>query len=571
LKRWALQLGGALTLAGLTLACASGQPLPLRQTARAAADPGSMAAEQSADMLRSVVAASRLAELRWPDFSDYHAHVQALYEAQGWKLLWTKDGKPTRQARDVIGQLAKAAEAGLRPEDYDAAALSKRLDAVSGKTSPAELAKLDVALSVALMRNISDLHIGRVNPERAGFQLDVGPKKYDLPLLVGELAVSSEVLPTLARVEPQFSRYVQLKQALPRYRALAADPKLMAPPELPKLRPGDRNPGVPALRRWLVALGDLPAQDPVSARSEVYSGELAAAVKRFQERHGFTPDGVIGAATAKALHVSAAERVRQIELALERWRWLPDSFPHPPIVVNIPEFRLYGLQGTGDRITAEGALTMRVIVGKALETQTPVFSSDMEYVIFRPYWSVPYSIVKKEMIDKIRKDPGYLGRENLEIVNNANAVRYTGAGALAGLSSGALGIRQRPGPKNSLGLVKFIFPNDESVYLHGTPAKELFARQRRDFSHGCIRVEDPVALAEYVLKGVPGWSRERIEKAMSAGGTSQVDLADPIPVYIVYMTATARPGGEVDFFEDLYGHDAALEGILAKGPPYTEE
>ena len=562
----------AFVLAGVALACAGG-PVPTPSSTAPVPGPpaGPSADERVADVLHAVAAAGRLESARWPDFSDHRGQLEALYDAHGWRLLWTAGGRPTKQAREILGQLAKAADAGLRPEDYDAASLVKRFDAASTKTSPADLARLDAALSVALMRNVSDLQVGRVNPRRADFELDVGPKKYDLAQLVGELARSNEVASTLARVEPPFSRYTLLKQALSRYRAIAADAKLAPPLPLPKLRPGERDPGVPALRRWLVALGDAPAPDPLAARSDVYSSDLVAAVKRFQERHGFTPDGVIGVATAKALSVPAAQRVEQIELVLERWRWLPASFTRPPIVVNVPEFRLYALEGTGDRVTAEGALTLRVIVGKALETETPALESEMEYVVFRPYWNVPYSIVKHEMIEKLRKDRGYLARENLEIVSNSGARQGLSASALAGLATGSLGLRQRPGPQNSLGLLKFVFPNEENVYLHGTPAKSLFARQRRDFSHGCIRVEDPVALAEYVLKDVPGWTRERIERAMQAGTTSQVDLASPIPVYVVYMTATAKPGGEVGFFEDLYGHDAELARILAKGRPYTGE
>jgi murein L,D-transpeptidase YcbB/YkuD len=562
----------------VALACAAHPPGranpppagPLGRPAGAATNGGTSADEVVADTLHGIVAAARLPELRWPDFTDYQPHLQQLYEQNGWRLLWTSDDRPTVQARAVVAQLAKADEAGLRADDYDAAKLAARLGAVTAKTRPAELAQLDAALSVSLMRDISDLHIGRVNPEKAGFQLDVGPKKYDLPQLVTEIAQAKDAPAILARVEPPFERYTQLERALSRYRTLAADPKLQPPPDLTGLKPGGRNLGVPALRRWLVALGDIPHVNGAGANGDLYTGEVVEGVKRFQERHGLTDDGVIGKATAQALQVPLRQRVRQIELSLERWRWLPESFAHPPLVVNIPEFRLHALNTDDGRVTASDALTMKVIVGKAMQTETPVFSGDMEYVVFRPYWNVPYSIVTKEMLPKLRKDPGYLARERLEVVRSGGGPAPAG-GALAGLASGALGLRQRPGPDNSLGLVKFIFPNDESVYLHGTPAKHLFAKQRRDFSHGCIRVEDPVALAEYVLRGQPGWTRERILDAMTTGGTSTVTLAEPIPVYVVYVTAAAQPGGEVGFFEDLYGHDAELERILAKGPPYTGE
>jgi murein L,D-transpeptidase YcbB/YkuD len=528
---------------------------------------GPTATDQATDTLHAIVAAGRLDGLRWPDFSDYRVHLFSLYDQQGWRLLWTDAGRPTVQAREAVAHLARADASGLRAEDYDAASLAKQLDGVGPKTSPSDLARFDAGLSVALMRNISDLHIGRVNPEKAGFQLDVGPKKYDLPQLVGELARSNAVTATLARVEPPYQRYAWLKQALARYRALAADRSLVPPPDLAPLKPGAHNAGIPTLRRWLEALGDAPPASLTTARSDLYEGDVVEAVKRFQVRHGYTPDGVIGAATSQALRVPLAQRVRQVELSLERWRWVPESFESPPIVVNIPEFRLH-VFARDARGTLDEAFSMRVIVGNALKTQTPVFSGEMEYVVFRPYWNVPYSIVKNEMLAKLRRDPRYLAKERLEIVSGAGTTQSVNSTTLAGLASGALGIRQRPGPDNSLGLAKFVFPNDESVYLHGTPAQSLFARQRRDFSHGCIRVEDPVALAEFVLRGLPGWNREHVEAAMHAGATSQVDLPAPIPVYVVYVTAVAQSGREVGFFEDLYGHDAELERLLAAGYPY---
>jgi murein L,D-transpeptidase YcbB/YkuD len=208
---------------------------------------------------------------------------------------------------------------------------------------------------------------------------------------------------------------------------------------------------------------------------------------------------------------------------------------------------------------------MKVIVGKAVETETPSISGEMESLVFRPAWNVPYSIVRKEMLAKIRSNPGYLVKERLDIVGGGAPTQAVTKATLAGLASGALGLRQRPGPENSLGLLKFIFPNDEDIYLHATPARSLFARPRRDFSHGCIRVEDPVALAEFALRDQPTWTRPRILASMTAGSTSQVDVLEPIPVYVEYLTAVAQPGGEVRFFEDLYGRDAELEKQLSGG------
>jgi murein L,D-transpeptidase YcbB/YkuD len=405
---------------------------------------------------------------------------------------------------------AKAADAGLRPdEDAAAAKMKAGLDAVSEKTPP----------------------------------------------------------PEPAPVAPRYERQALLEQALIRYRALAADPALTPPPDLAGLRPGARSPFVPALRRWLEALGDAAPVNAATVRSDVYDGVLVLAVKHFQTRHGLAADGVIGKGTAQALGVPLRQRVRQIELTLERWRLLPAPGSRPAILVNVPEFRLYALRAEDGPKTGGDALDMKVIVGRAVETETPSFSGEMESVVFRPYWGVPHSIVVKEMLPKIRRNPGYLAKERLEIVGGGAPTQTVTKATLAGLASGALGLRQRPGRENSLGLLKFVVPNDEDIYLHGTPAESLFARPRRDFSHGCIRVEDPVALAEYVLRNQPGWTRGRILAAIAAGSTSQVELLEPIPVHVEYMTAVAQPGGEVRFFEDLYGRDAELEKLPADSNP----
>lgn len=517
---------------------------------------------QTFETLRAIPAAGRLEGLRHPELGALQSDLDALYRKSDWGLLWIEQGRPSRAARELVSHLAKADAAGLRSEDYDAGALARRLEALGPKTPVVEVAKLDASLSIAALRNVSDLSIGRANPERASVAIEVEGRSLDLASFVARLAASSEPGALLAKVEPASPRYLALRRALARHRELAADATKMPPPDLGKLRPGQRHPGVPHLRRWLATLGDLPAESAAGS-SDHYGGEVVLGVERFQERHGLDADGVIGATTMRALSVPIAARARQLELALERWRWLPRSFSAPPIVVNVPEFRLYALDGPrgGDPIE------MRVIVGKALETETPIFSGEMEYLVFRPYWNVPYSIVTKEMIPKLRSAPATLARDQLEIVTGSGRVTTAvNASTLAGLASGAYGLRQRPGAQNSLGLVKFIFPNDENVYLHGTPAKGLFSRRRRDFSHGCIRVEDPVALAEHVLRGVPGWSRERIEAAMASGNDRRVDLAEPIPVHVVYMTAVASVGGQVSFFEDLYGHDAELARELAGEP-----
>jgi murein L,D-transpeptidase YcbB/YkuD len=320
-----------------------------------------------------------------------------------------------------------------------------------------------------------------------------------------------------------------------------------------KVQAGDSYAGVPRLAQLLRAVGDLPDG---AAVPDKYSGPLVEAVKRFQNRHGLEADGVIGKATLAALNVPLNQRVRQLELALERWRWLPHTFSRPPIVVNLPEFDVRALDGD-----LRTSLEMKVVVGKALRWQTPPFSAQLEQVIFRPYWNVPRSILKNELLGEIARDRSYLIEHEYEVVTARGEVVTNGVVSdeiLAKLRSGALMLRQVPGPNNALGLVKFVFPNPNDVYMHDTPSRALFARARRDFSHGCIRLEHAAEMADWVLRD-EGWSSERIRAAMHGSVTLPVNLKQPIPVLILYRTAVVAESGEVHFFEDVYGQDAALD------------
>ena len=255
-----------------------------------------------------------------------------------------------------------------------------------------------------------------------------------------------------------------------------------------------------------------------------------------------------------------------MQLTLERWRWLPDVYRKTLIVANIPEFRLRAY----DKDFKIG-VAMNVVVGKAYDHETPVFSDMMEYVVFRPYWNVPSSITRAELVPHVVRDPGYLAKKGYEIVNSRQNVVTAGTVTkklLGELRAGKLIVRQKPGPKNALGLVKFIFPNSYNVYMHDTPATKFFAKSRRDFSHGCIRLEKPADLAVWVLRDNPGLTPDRIRAAMNGTETQQVNLAHPIPVFIVYATVIVLEDGLVYFYDDIYGHDDALDKVLAKGYPY---
>jgi len=521
--------------------------------------------------LRAIIQAGNLSDLRWPDFSDYAKHVQKFYDLYGYSLPWVRGTEPTAQAQQVIELLLQAEQKGLAAEDYDGPRWSARLaslKAAGAKPSEADAVRFDVALTVCVMRYISDLHIGKVNPKHFDFGLDVETKKYDLPEFLRENIVdASDVAGAAAKVEPPYPGYQRTIQALHSYLEFAKESDGNPLPAIQKtVAPGETYAGVPQLIRLLRLVGDLPADANIPADGTVYQAPLVEAVKNFQRRHGRLADGRITAQTLADLNVPLTQRVRQMQLTLERWRWLPVGLHSAPIVANIPEFRLRAYDEN-----YKVALSMNVVVGKAYNHDTPVFSDAMQYAVFRPYWSVPYSIAKAEFLPHIVRDPDYLTKKGFEVVDNRQQVVTSGtvsSDVLGQLRAGKLFIRQLPGPKNSLGLVKFIFPNSYNVYMHDTPAQEFFAKSRRDFSHGCIRLEKPADLAVWVLRDNPGWDMARVRGAMDGNPNQQVNLVHPIPVLILYATVIVTEDGLVHFYDDIYGHDAELEKVLAKGYPY---
>jgi murein L,D-transpeptidase YcbB/YkuD len=521
--------------------------------------------------LRTAIDAGSSPDLRWPDFSDYAKHVKKFYDLNGDSFWWVDGMEPTPQARQVIALMLQADQKGLSADDYDGSRWNDRLAKLKPATrqpTEADAVKFDLALTVCAMRYISDLHIGKVNPKHFDFALDDESRKYDLAEFLKEHVVDArDVAGALAQVEPSYPGYRRTIQALRSYIELAKkDDGEQLPLVKKPIAPGDSYPGVPRLTRLLRLVGDLPANANVPVDGTVYQGPLVDAVKSFQRRLGRDPDGRIGGQTLADLNVPLSRRVRQMQLTLERWRWLPDSYQRAPIVANIPEFRLRAY----DKDFNIG-VTMNVVVGKAYGHNTPVFSDTMEYVVFRPYWAVPYSITRAELIPHIMRDPDYLAKKDLEVVDSKQKVVSSGrvsGEVLSQLRAGKLFIRQKPGPMNSLGLVKFLFPNSYNVYMHDTPATELFSKSRRDFSHGCIRLEKPADLAAWVLRDNPGWTPERIRAAMNGSTTQQVNLAHPIPVLIVYATVIVLEDGLVHFYDDIYGHDETLGKVLAKGYPY---
>ena len=479
--------------------------------------------------------------------------------------LWFDANRPSLQAQQAVQILLAAADDGLDPHHYQAADLSQAVkQASAGPALDSEQqARLDAALTQAMQHYLGDLSRGRVNPSqiKANFSLPNQPAA-DLTAWLSTAVREQRLRQAVAQLANQAPMAASLRQALAEYRALIHHPawqSSLAPLPGRKLEAGQAYAGLPLLAQRLQALGDLAAETPVPERLE---GELLEALMRFQERHGLTPDGVLGYQTMRQLNITPEQRAEQIALSLERMRWTPLHQAARMVVVNVPEFVLRAYEVQDGRIHVK--LSMKVIVGKAMDTRTPLFDEEMRFIEFSPYWNVPPSIARQETVPQLRADPDYLARQGMEFVTaNGQVITTMAPEHLAAVLAGNWRIRQRPGPQNAMGDIKFVFPNNSNIYLHHTPSPGLFERDRRDLSHGCIRVQDPVALAKFVLQDDPGWPEERIRSAMASGKSSTLRLAQPLTVLIAYSTVVVKTG-RVFFYPDLYGHDQLLARALRR-------
>ncbi|HBA59479.1 MAG TPA: murein L,D-transpeptidase [Elusimicrobia bacterium] len=540
-------LSATIFALGLFPACAQAA-----QGAAAVSDRQRLSAKGEGE-LRGIIGAGRLETLRWPQFGDYQGEIGDLYRSEGYALVWVRNYKPTVKARAVIKRLQAADNEGLLAQDYDSPLWAERLAGLEPqgrRASESQLLRFDLALTICAMRYILDLHLGRINPQAFHSTFEFGPDiRKPSEFLLKRVLSADDVAGAFSALEPPFPSYRRLVGAVQLYARLAArDDGGQLPASRSPVRPGDRYAGAARLARLLKLVGDIPRKAVLVP--DLYSGALVKGVKRFQRRHGLAPDGILGEATVRQLNTPLAARLRQLRLTLERWRWQPRTFARPPIIVNIPEFRLYA----GD------APSQKVVVGMAFEHETPVFSSRLTEIVFRPPWTVPMSIQLAELVPKLEKNAAYLQENDFEVIDAREAVVSSGtvsAALLDQLRAGLLYLRQRPGPNNSLGLVKFQIPNKNSVYIHGTPSRSGFRETARDLSHGCIRVANSEALAVWALREQPEWTPERIRAAMLGAETIEVKLTEPIPVLVQYGTAAVGENGEVRFFDDIYSRDAA--------------
>ena len=556
----------SVVIAGMSIASGKAFPVFLAEPHSTVAGPTLSAS--GVPTLHALVESARNADLRWPDFTSYKTEVTKLYEASGYSLLWVQNGRVRLQGLAVIELLQNANAKGLDPEDYDGSRWQGRLLKLGQKPSEQDLASFDTALTISAMRYIRAIHCGRVNPKEFKFELDTEGLQLPLAEFVQTHVINAtDAAAEIQKLEPSFPGYKKLLALLPVYEGYANQAAGEKLPTVTKtVHPGQSYAGLVRLGRFLQIIGDIPAGAQLNSNATIYDGALVEGVKHYQDRHGETPTGNLDARTINELNTPPAARIRQIKLTLERWRWIPHSFPQPPVVVNLPEYRVRAMNPDGTV-----AFYKNVIIGNAYGHKSPVFEKEIQYVVFRPYWNVTPSIQRNEIVPHIQKDPSYIAKHNFEVVTPEGEVvtdDQVSPEVLEGIRSLHLLVRQKPGDTNSLGLVKIIFPNPDNVYLHGTDAPELFSPDVRDFSHGCVRVEKPADLVAWVLRNNPGWDLERVKATMNGEKNNlQVNLVTRIPVLIVYGTATVNEENQIRFFDDIYGYDAELDKALATEHP----
>jgi L,D-transpeptidase YcbB len=478
------------------------------------------------------------------------AALQRFYKERRFAPAWQDEGTPRPAAHALASALTRLGADGLDPERYAPAAVAEPAAFADGQPQwPTALADRDLRLSYTFLRVAHDVLEGRVSPRGASPYWAAAPAaEIDGPRVLSEASGGPGPEAVLRGLSPAHRQFQALTAALERHRALAAAGGWPRLPDLPVLRRGGRrHPGVALLRRRLLASNDLAATG-APADPALFDRTLEQALKGFQARHGLAVHGRLDAATRAALDVPVEDRIARIELNLERWRWLPRELGERYVLVNVPAFELHAVDR--DRV----AERMKIVSGRAGESPTPVFSSGMTTVVFSPWWNVPPGIAAGEIVPAMAKSRGYLRRRGLQMVG--------------GGEDDDPQFRQPPGPRNPMGAVKFQFPNPFHVYLHDTPNDALFARPRRDLSHGCMRVERPLALARWVLDDPRTWSDGRLQAAMNARVERMVALPETIPVHVVYFTVWVENDGTPRFLPDVYGHDEPQMELLRRGTPW---
>ncbi len=468
----------------------------------------------------------------------------AFYAGRGYQPAWLNtDGKPRPAAEELLKALGEADRDGLRTADYHRAALRKRLTALQQSDAVADARRLtdfDLLFTDTFLTYGSHLLTGQLSPRKVDPDWAIKPRSRDLARVLEEALTQDQVAEALRALAPQAKGYVQLREMLRKYRKVEQEGGW---PIVASSAPGK------TLRVRLEASGDLSAGDK--------SQSVAEAVRRFQKRHGLPETGTVNAATLAALNVPVSERIRQIELNLERWRWMPNDLGSRYILVNIPSYKM--------QVFEEGkpVIESKVVVGKQ-ERQTPSFTANMAYLVLSPKWYVPRSIAVKDKLPQLKRNSQALARQGIRVYNSAGQQINPGSVNWSAVSASNFNyqLRQDAGPRNALGGIKFMFPNPYSIYLHDTPSRELFSRNQRTYSSGCIRISNPVELAEYLLKHDPKWNKDTIKTASTSGKQRVVNLPQEVPVYLLYWTAWVDADGLLHFRDDIYQRDKPMMRAL---------
>lgn len=486
--------------------------------------------------------------------SDIDKSLSDIYHRNGLQPFWIENGKPGKRAADIISVLSDAESHGLDPFSYFVDLINHYKDS----KDTADMVRLDILLTLGMVRYVADQLEGRKTPREIDPVLfeSASDVEIDWAVLRKSAFEATDMKAYLEQQAPPFLQYQGLKKKLAEYRALVAAGGWPSISAGETLKPGMDDPRIKEVRQRLATTADLASEDNGST---VFDTELEEAVKRFQKRHNLHPDGAVGKQTLAAMNVTAAARVNQIIVNMERYRWLKRDIVGPRVAVNIAGFEVFaGEQGKLD-------VSMPVVVGK-LHHETPVFSDTIKYVVFNPYWTLTPNIARNETLPKLKKDPNYLKKHNMRIFQgwgsdskelDPSTIDWS---KVSSKDMNQYRVRQDPGPKNALGSLKLMFPNKHHVYLHDTPSHALFKKEKRAFSHGCIRMDRPVEMASWVLGGEEkGWGIERINEIIKERKRQVVVLEKPVPIHILYRTAFVDPeSNAINFYEDIYGRDEIL-------------
>ncbi len=518
-------------------------PIMAQETGAPPGDPLKLAIEQELQV--------RIDNASSPSLKERLSAISVFYAAKDFKAIWLLNNQPIAKAKDLVEAINRAEEDGLHPGDYDALALYQKLGAGNEST----LADLEVHLSTSLVSIAQHMNAGRVDPSAVNRETVIYPASLSAEEILRKADRTRSIKAFIRLLAPHTPRYERMRVALAHYRQMAKNGDWPVIPEGEVLKPGMEDPRIPLLQQRLAISGDLP--NSLTGTGVLYDAPLVESVKRFQWRHGLAQDGVIGPNTLAQINVPIEARIKALELNIERRRWMQNDYGPHYVFANLAD-QVVKVVKNGKTVHAE-----LIQVGQPYH-RTPVFTDEMEYLEFNPYWNVPKSIAVNELLPNLKANPNHYSSQGFEVLKNGQVVSASSVPWHSfSKANFPVRLRQGPGKKNALGRVKFMFPNNFNVYMHDTPSKKNFQRASRFFSHGCLRLQDPLKMAE-VLLGEQGWDRSKIDATVTSGKRTVVKLDQTIPVHIAYLTAWANKDGSVHFRKDVYERDPILEAALAK-------